>query len=208
MKMTLTRALAELKMLDKRIEKTINESQYIAYEIGNKGIKGFQQKDEFITYAKGQYESVLKLIDNRKKIKAALVKANAVTVVEIAGESMTLAEAIERRNSINHEAVLLRVLSQQFSKVTNKVELENISVQERLDNLLESQFGKDGKTKNDDTKDLIDLYNTKHAAKIVDPIGLRNVIQKYQDKYDQFSTEVDFILSETNAKTEIEVHLD
>lgn len=208
MKMTLTRALAELKMLDKRIEKTINEGQYIAYEIGNKGIKGFQQKDEFITYAKGQYDSALKLIDNRKKIKAALVKANAVTVVEIAGESMTLAEAIERRNSINHEAVLLRVLSQQFTKVTNKVELENISVQERLDNLLESQFGKDGKTKNDDTKDLIDLYNTKHAAKIVDPIGLRNVIQKYQDKYDQFSTEVDFILSETNAKTEIEVQLD
>lgn len=65
MKMTLTRALAELKMLDKRIEKTINESQYIAYEIGNKGIKGFQKKDEFITYAKSQYESVLKLIDNR-----------------------------------------------------------------------------------------------------------------------------------------------
>lgn len=128
--------------------------------------------------------------------------------MEIAGESMTLAEAIERRNSINHESDLLKVLSQQFTKVNNKVELENISVQERLDNLLESQFGKDGKTKNEDTKDLIDLYNAKHAAKIVDPIGLRNVIQKYQDKYDQFSTEVDFILSETNAKTKIEVNLD
>lgn len=44
MKLSLHRALAELKMLNKRILSSINDKQYVTYQIGEENQKGINQQ--------------------------------------------------------------------------------------------------------------------------------------------------------------------
>ena len=47
------------------------------------------------------------LISRRNKIKSAIIMSNAKTVVEVAGKQMTVAEAIDKKSSIEYEKELL-----------------------------------------------------------------------------------------------------
>ncbi|MGG3800600.1 hypothetical protein [Metabacillus fastidiosus] len=41
MKMSVTRALAELKLLDKRIQSTMKTTPFISFSVGDKPVNGF-----------------------------------------------------------------------------------------------------------------------------------------------------------------------
>jgi len=204
MEMTLTRALTELKMLDKRIQKILNEQKFLAYKVGNK-LTGYANPDDFVVEAKGEYDKVRDLIGNRKKIKAALVKANATNEITVAGETMTLAEAIERRNIVNYELDLLNVMQKQYKDVTSEIERENERAERRADNLLEKQIARETKTKTEETEEFMKFFMSKNEATLVDPLSIRGEIKTLSEKYDAFITEIDTVLSEKNATTTIEI---
>ena len=75
-KMTIHRALSELKLIDAKIEKQINE--VLPSGIMQKGrlVNGFMQESEFEKNAKSKFDSVNDLIDRKNKIKSAIVTAN------------------------------------------------------------------------------------------------------------------------------------
>lgn len=79
-KMLVTQALNELKLLDDRINKAINDAVLvIAAKRSEKKVNPNLTKEDFEIRAKAGYQSVLDLIERRKKIKAAVVTSNAVT---------------------------------------------------------------------------------------------------------------------------------
>src|SRR5690554_4907003 len=100
MEMTITRGLSELKLINDRIQRKINDARFaVGNKNNNKKIDGMTI-EEFNKNAKSQYQSIQDLIERRKKIKSAIVDSNAKTVVTIAGKEMTVASAIERKESI------------------------------------------------------------------------------------------------------------
>jgi len=203
MEMTLTRALTEIKMLDKRIQKILNDQKFLTYKIGNK-LSGYSSPDDFINEAKSSYNSVRDLIEDRKKIKAALVKANATNTITVAGETMTLAEAIERRNVVNYELDLLNVMQTQYKNITDAIERENERAERRADSMLEKQISREAKTKTEENEEFIKFFMSKNEAIMVDPLSIRNEINTLSEKYDTFMAEIDTALSEKNATTKIE----
>lgn len=92
--MTITKALSELKLLDKRISDEICKTQFCAAN------KHFQRtlNGKSITDAKKDmlsvYNKITDLINRRNGIKKALTLANATTSVTINGQKMSIAEAI------------------------------------------------------------------------------------------------------------------
>jgi hypothetical protein len=108
--MTVTRALAELKLLDSRINRTINGATFGGILVGNKVSAGLTSVDDIEKRAKADFQSVKALINSRNEIKSAIVKSNSVVEVEIAGVKLTVAEAIERKTSIQYENNLLASL--------------------------------------------------------------------------------------------------
>ena len=98
-KYSIHRALAELKLLDKRITKTIDNLKVITYKKGNK-LEYNITEEEFKAVVEADMQSVKDLITRRKEIKEKIVKSNAETLVTIAGKEMTVAAAIERKESI------------------------------------------------------------------------------------------------------------
>lgn len=205
MKMSITRALAELKLLDKRIQSTMEATTFINFSIGDKPVSGFATTKEFEDKAKSAYQSTLDLIKRRNAIKSAVVLSNAMTQVEISGEKYTVAEAIERKTSIKYEQHLLEKMKGEFATTTRRVEHINDEVKEQLDRQLEVLYGREAKLKVDENNELTKSYREKHEAKVIDPLKLRNEYEKLEKKIDEFLTEVDFVLSTSNTLTEIEV---
>lgn len=197
---TITRALVEIKMLEKRIEKQTSEARFIA--ITYKG----QVSSGEANVEPAKYQSIRDLIARRDSIKRAIIRSNGVTKVSICGRTYTVQEAIDRKSSIQWEKNLVRKMQEQRSAMINEMERHNTKVQSQLDKLLETNFGsKDSKSNKDDILTVSESYRKTNLATLVDPIGLDKEIEKLTFDIEEFEKEVDFVLSESNAMTRVKL---
>lgn len=205
MQMSINRALAELKLLDKKIEKAIEKNQYVATAIGKKSVKGFDSVEAFNEDAKAKFQSLTDLIKRRQAIKSAIVKSNAETIVQIGNKSMTVAEVIERKTSIKYEQNILKKLNVEYNNAHDYVEIENGRVQGKLDLLLQSSFAKDTKTTESDIEVISKPYLEANGLKVIDPLNARAVSEKLEKEIVEFLTEVDYVLTDSNSLTKFEI---
>lgn len=205
-KMLVTQALNELKLLDDRINKAINDAVLvIAAKRSEKKVNPNLTKEEFEIRAKAGYQSVLDLIERRKKIKAAVVTSNAVTKVIVHGEEMTVAEAIERKSTIDYEISLLRQMQGQWGAQNREMNMQNIRMEERIDKYIETFVGKDtSKAKDNELEAMIKPMRESGEYALVDPLSIEKKIADLDDYIKGFRSEVDAILQISNCNTYIE----
>ncbi|MFS0643695.1 hypothetical protein [Siminovitchia sp. 179-K 8D1 HS] len=203
--MTVSRGLAELKLLDARINRTINESVFGSYTEGKKLPAGFNSVEEVEKQAKSDLQSAKDLIKRRNEIKSAIVQSNAVTKIKVAGKEYTVAEAIERKSSIDYDIQLLNKLKHTYATLTSKVDRINEDVKQRLDSHLEALYGKEGKNKALENAEIVKAFKEDNEAKLIDPINLKEKIDQLTKEIEDFEMEVDHSLTTSNAITTIEV---
>ena len=207
MRYSIHRSLGELKTLDKKIRKKIGNTKFIGLkkESANKEYNTGLTVEEFELDVKSSFESTRALIERRKKFKEAIVNSNAVTYVTIAGTEMTVASAIERKDSIQYEKDLLIQLSSQYGVVTSSVTRHNDSVEQSIDEKINVLLAGDA-TKNKDMAEAFgENYRKSNNWSVIDPLGLKAVIEKLEKDITDFENEVDVILSESNATTFIDI---
>jgi len=208
-KMTIHRALSELKLIDARIEKAIDVVEPTGLMQLNKPVNGFYPKDEFETDVKAKYQSVTDLIDRKNFIKSAIVKANGKTTVKIGEKIMTIADAINFKTVIAVKKTLLNTLTQKHNAVKAKFTKEN----EKINNVaLENakiMIGKQGddrvKPNDEDVKNIVEPFVKRNEFHLVDPLKIEELTEKLQNEVNEFEAEVDAVLSEINAITIIEI---
>lgn len=205
MEMTITRGLAELKLLDSRINRSINEAVLGSNSVGKKLPTGYNSVEDVEKRAKSDYQSVKDLLKRRNAIKSAIVLSNATTVVEVAGVKMTVAEAIERKTSISYEEQLLSKMRSTYTQVVNHVDRINNEMKARLDSHLETLFGKEGKVNPQSHEDIVKAFKADNEATFIDPINLEKQINELVKNIEDFNMEVDFTLSESNTITRITI---
>jgi len=203
MDISVTRGLAELKLLDSRINSTIHSGKFAVMTTGKKVVTGYTSNDEFVKKQESHLQSILDLMERRKAIKSAIVASNAVTMVTIGGKEMSVAEAIERKSSIVYEQTLLSKLRTEYNQAVARVERENEQVQIRLDELIKSTFGKDTKVSTEQYESTSKPFLEQNQAKLVSVNNLREKIEKMEKEIAEFLNEVDFTLSESNTITKI-----
>ena len=206
-RISITEALKELKLYDQKISKAISGACFVGAKKKSDDKVGVFKTENFIKNAKSGYQSVTDLIRNRAKIKAAVVQSNAVTKVEIAGETYTVAEAIERKSSIQYEKYLLTGMKSAWKAATDKVSNENARVDVQVDKMLETFLGKDSdkKVSESDLSTISDPYREKNEWELIDPLDLFTKISELEDEIDRFEADVDVRLSVSNSVTYIEV---
>lgn len=196
MAITITRALTELKTLDRRIQKAIDSSTFISFT------GQFHQPDVNSKSAVSSYQKVNDLLERRKKIKSAIVRSNAVTTVYICGKEMTIAEAIETKSSIKHYERLLAQLRAQYGNANRNV--ENLNDRTRRDLEAKTQLNQ----KDDAKVDIVEFskkYMDMHGVQLYDPLNVAKKIDDLEKYITGFKEEVDFVLTEKNSTTVIEV---
>jgi hypothetical protein len=206
-KISITEALNELKLYDSKINKAISNAELIGAAKKSLDKVGVVKKDTFIEKAKSSYQSVTDLIANRNALKSAIVKSNAITEVTVNGKTMTVAEVIERKNSIDYEITLLNEMKRQYVKATDTVTKENKRVDNKVDELIQTLVGKDTDKKID--KDAIENieapYRAKNEYELVDPIGLSDKIAELESDISGFESNCDTTLAVANATTFVEL---
>jgi len=161
--------------------------------------------DDFEKEAKAKYQAAIDLISRREKIKAELVQSNAATFVTVGGKKMTIAAAIEEKRVIGSKEKLLEVLRSQSTTVLSKIENARAKIDGQIQKLVESNTGKDRKTDKEDYDRIAEPIIAANELFLVDPLNVKEKIETLDTYIEDFKADVDITLSESNAKTEIEI---
>lgn len=204
---TVTEGLNELKLYDSKINKGIVNAEFAGAAKKSSDKIGAVSKDNFKTRCIADFQSVNDLIKNRAELKSAIVKSNAETMITVNGVTMTRAEGIERKSSIEYEQELLQKMKLDYSSAIAMVDKENKKVDQKVDELLVTLVGKDGSKKlaPEDQEAIEKPYRQKNEFELIDPIGLYEKIQKLEADIDGFLSNIDSQLVLSNATSFIEI---
>jgi hypothetical protein len=201
--MTVTRALAELKTLAKRIAKLTSQTTFVSTRVV--GRPWHDHSDE----TQRNFQAVTDLIHRYSTIKYAIIRSNAETLVTIGGVTYTVAEAIAKKESISQQKTLLSQLKYQRTSAHNSLVNHDRDVQRKLDELLQRNFSKDhrGQDSDNEIKVITEAYVKNNKMEVVDPLtgGVDLVMATLDEEISSFEKEVDFSLSESNATTKVSV---
>jgi len=207
-KMSVHKALAELKVIGNRIDSAISSGNYIrANKHSNEKINGVSV-DEFKKQIQGSWDKVNDLIKRRNAIKKAVVLSNATTKVTVGGIEYTVAEAIEMKNSgMQYKKDLMAFLNKQYVEAIRITEKENgETLQQKAENYVVGLYGsKEGKTSTEEIENTRKQFIDNNTFELIDPIKVREKIDALEKEISEFESEVDAALSVSNAVTELTV---
>ena len=87
---TITRALAELKLLDTKINQKIATSNFV--HLLSKKNRSNLNPESLTQLSSASYQSITDLIKRRNRIKSAIILSNSVTRVTLNNTQLTVAE--------------------------------------------------------------------------------------------------------------------
>lgn len=210
-KMSVTRALAELKRLDDRLKRmTTDQSIFVSVAVG----QGDKQKvlgvsdtvQNVVAQIQSNRDRVNSMIEMRAKIKAAVVASNAATKVKLGTREMTVAEAIELKKSIDVKRNMLATYRRQVVQANALVTKQNAALEAQIETNLATIYGNEkGKVDASMFEAIAKPQREQKEASLIDPIKINDLIKSLEDEISLVETELDFTLSESNAKTDIEI---
>jgi hypothetical protein len=201
-RMSVTQALPELKLLEKRIDKVTRTIEEWC-KVSHNGAPVDKEKHK--KEAESQLQSFNDLVKRRDAIKRSIILSNAMTKVKIGSWEGTVAEAIEYKSSIRIKRGFLENMKECLQARRSEYESMKAQVDGRLERLLQSELGKDVKTNPETITALTNSFRENNKVELVDPLDLAAKVATLEEELDAFETNVDWVLSQANATTMIDV---
>ena len=206
MKISITRGLSELKVLKNRYEREIREAKLIGVSVGNKMVSPYTsyKPSDFEEQAKSGFQRLMDLEKRIIEIKTKIDQSNFVTKVKVAGEEMTVLEAIEMKNLVDLKEQRLLLLKQQLKSARSSFEEAEKKNRERIEKNVADQTAAGTKDAELEAKVKASIESLYPIA-LIDPIKVEDEIKKEEKFLEDFKNEIDFVLSESNSLTCIEI---
>lgn len=206
--MTIHRGLAELKVIEDRINKLLRSASFCA--AAKKSMKKLDGVDieEFKTNAQSTFDKITALVSKQAALKRAISESNAKTYVTVAGTDYTVAMAIwMNQHGIDFQSALLDVIDRQYTNAIAVIENANARLSDRADDFISRTNTASDKNNMDADmlKEIRQDYIDRETMILVDGIDVKNIKNNLADKIDNFKAEVDAALSASNAVTEITI---
>jgi hypothetical protein len=207
--MNITRALAEIKRLDDRITRALS-AQFVGVTIGQntkmKMAEGNKTPAQAQAEIQSAADSLQSMFAQRASIKAKVVASNAVTTVQLGNEVLTVAEAIERKKSIEFKRKYVATLQAQLNRANTDVKTHNDKLETVIETNLATIYGNDkGKVEAGMYEAIAKPQRETKEAALLDPLKVVDLVAKLQEEVSLIDTELDYLLSTSNAMTVIEV---
>ena len=199
--MSITQGLAELKLLDKRLQTHLTHMRWVDVSTESNRV----DVEKLKTRANAEYQSYMDLVKRRDSIKRAVVLSNCSTQVKIGSWEGTVAEAIEHKHSIENQRRLLEAMKDLLKEKRSQYDSIKEQMDSRLERLLQSELGKDVKTNPETLTALTNTFRASNRVDLVDPLDISQKISDLEEQVASFETNVDWVLSESNGKTQIKV---
>ena len=213
----INRALRRRKTLRGQIEKKLSEKMYGIRLYYPESSKGPAKHSNKLTLE--CFESLLDQISYYNKLDGAIAVNNSITKIKITkpnGKIMEMSryEAIKRKENIDHEKKLYRILRNQLIDAKYNQESEEKEFNRKLNDLLIANFGKDGVKNNPEEVELI----TKNFRKSNPPSVIETIwgneeefekkLSEKEKELELFMEEIDSELTNSNAKSLINPYED
>lgn len=206
-KMTVHMLLAEMKTIEKRIEKAIEAIVPIATkEQASKKVNAIAVED-YKSMTKSEEQRALDLIARHNAMKAALYKYNTSQEVEIAGQKMTIAQALWlMEHGMDEKQKLLNHYERAYAKAVKEVEKANgTTLNAAAERAADVACGSKDKADKDEYLKMVEQYKESHQLVYVDPLDLKQRINTLSEEIEKFKAEADARIQTANAMTEIEI---
>lgn len=204
--LSIHKALSELKLIDSKISKKIGTSNPTGLLRNEKVGQGYNvPRNEFESNVKSNHQSILDLMDRRNRLKKAIAKSNSFTVVKINGKEMTIVEAINEKSMLTYKKMMLERyksnLATSKAQITTSSDNLEIEALKLASGILGKEVDKEEKT----AQDIMVPFIEARKFELCDPLNVKKFIVELEDEIDNFESEIDFVLSEANALTKIEI---
>lgn len=210
-KITVTRALSEIKTLESRIYKSISDFDPFEVAVGEKlkGPHSSMKPEDFAKEVKEEKQSIKDLITRQTMLKDAISKSNYETKVKLGEEELTVMQVLNRKQATlksyerlkNHLESCLVKAKRAFDSAEQE---RSMSIDKMV--TTEINAATSGKVSSSDKTDLIEKYSKMiPEVKLLDPAEAEKWLKEVQEYTTQFEHEVDYILSESNSTTFIEI---
>lgn len=205
--MTIHKALAELKVLDKRIIDAMAAATFVVNKKNNQEKVHGVTPTVFNEAAFASYDKITDLIKRRNAIKDAVNVSNSVTKVEIGGKTYTVVEAIDKKNHGMAFYMELRDhMTVQLSRAKADLEKQNSQLQQKAEQFVTGLMGnKETAAKSEEYDTSVKTYIKSNTVEMLDPLGIEKKIAELDDMINAFMPEVDAALSVSNALTTISI---
>lgn len=206
--MTIHRALAEINVLEDRISKLTREAVFCG--AAKQSIKklGGVTIEEYKANGQSSLDKIKDLIARLNAIKRAISESNAVTHRTVCGKDYTIAQIIwMNQHGIDFLSNLLNQMERQYSNAVSVIETTNSRLSDRADDFVirsNNPADKDGMSP-DAIRDMRDGYIERETMILIDGINIKKTKENLADEINSFKAEVDAVLSESNATTEITI---
>lgn len=206
-KMTVHMLLSEMKTIEKRIEKAIEAIVPIAVkEAASKNVNGIAVT-KYEDATRSEEQRALALIARRNAMKAALYRYNTSKEVEVAGEKMTIAQALWlMKHGMESRQMLLAHYEKAYNKAVKDVEKANgTALNQAAERAADVSCGSKDKADGEEYLKMVEQYKTSHQLVYVDPLNLKERIVELSEEIEKFNAEVDARIQTANATTEVEI---
>ena len=201
--LSLTRLLSEIKTTEERIMKlpvivgvAANSTDRVAEE--NESVEEFKKTSQ------SRFDTWMSLSERLVKLRAARNKANATTYVTVCGKSVTMDEAIVMKSLLNLQKQALEGFKKQIGMVENFVTRADNEVKVAVDKAVAQSIASQTLTE-DQSKLFNDMYKKSLGKSMVIGESVKAGIKKLEDHITSFSAEIDYVLSEANSTTKVEI---
>lgn len=211
MKYSITRALAERKVLIKRHEKAVRELTLIAVQRGNllQGSYTHIKPEDFSERAKSMMQSILSLEARIDEIKYRIDQSNLVTMIKIGSREMTIQEALVLKNSITLKKERLKKMKSLYTtakiEYNDAVEENRKKIDKEVSENTAAILGSSSKPDTGIEERIKESVERTYSVVFIDPLSLEQEIAKLESEIEEFESNVDYALSESNSQTFIEI---
>lgn len=208
--MNMHKALVERKILPDRIYKLQRECEFIKAVKNNSKKIGGKTVRELEEAMKANYQKIVDLMKRFDALEDAIIKSNSVTTLTINGDTMTVAEAINRKNKkVGRLKTWRDILTTKYRDAMATYDMNSGDVledeaNEYVQRILRSQGGTAEKSDEKFIKALHDSYIENNEFELIDPLDLKGVIAALDEAIAVLESEYDAALSVSNATTIVE----
>ena len=206
--MTVQRALNELKIIDERLNKRLQEFTIIGTKkvSETRVVETRESVVEFENRAKGVLDSVDGLLKRKNALKHAIMQSNATTMIEVGGKTYSVMTAIDRKRTIESEKLVVKYMRDALIRAEYKVSQENDKMESYIQRQTNAMAGGDLSSKKDDYIIAFEKsYREQNSWELVDPLKVRDLIEEREQEILMFDLEIDTALTVSNAITKIEI---
>lgn len=201
--LTLTRLLSEIKTTEERLMKLPVIIGVGANSTGRVAEEN-ETSEEFKKTSQSRFDSWFALSERLVKLRAARNKANATTMVTVCGKTVTMDEAITMKSLLNLQKQAVEGFKKQIGMVETFATRADNEVKAAVDKAVAQSIASQTLTE-EQTKMFQDMYQKSLGKTAVIGDNVKAGLKKLEDHITSFSAEIDYVLSEANSTTKVEV---